>query len=88
MSSQSRASPISGPFRKSLFLAVGMLVPASDRRALALPRNTRAMPIDLRRRDDIAAAVDAYNRAHPRRRCRVNAARLLTVMFRDDDTAA
>ena len=32
--SQIRASPNSGPFRKSLFLAVGMLVPASDRRGL------------------------------------------------------
>ena len=29
-----RASPTSCPFRKSLFLAVGMLVPASDRRGL------------------------------------------------------
>ena len=28
------ASPNLGPFRKSLFLAVGMLVPASDRRGL------------------------------------------------------
>ena len=29
--SQNRASPILGPFRKSLFLAVGMLVPPTDR---------------------------------------------------------
>ena len=28
------ASPNLGPFRKSLFLATGMLVPASDRRGL------------------------------------------------------
>ena len=32
--SQIRASPTSCPFRKSLFLAVGMFVPASDRRGL------------------------------------------------------
>ena len=35
------ASPNSGPFRKSLFLAVGMLVPASDRRGL---RPTEGQP--------------------------------------------
>ena len=43
MISQIRASPNSGPFRKSLFLAVGMLVPAPDRRGLGQPRNTPAM---------------------------------------------
>ena len=39
------------------------------------------MPIDLRRRDDIAAAVDAYNRTHPTAPLPRNAARLLAIMF-------
>ena len=43
------------------------------------------MPIDLRRRDDIAAAVDAYNRTHPTAPLPRNAARLLAVMFSRDD---
>ena len=42
--SQIPASPNSGPFRKSLFLAVGMFVPASDRRGLRHNRGTPAMP--------------------------------------------
>ena len=43
------------------------------------------MPIDLRRRDDIAAAVDAYNRTHPTAPLPRNAARLLAIMFSRDD---
>ena len=39
------------------------------------------MPIDLRRRDDIVAAVAAYDRANPEARLPRNAARLLAVMF-------
>jgi hypothetical protein len=39
------------------------------------------MPIDPRRRDDIAAAVAAYDAAHPKARLPRNAARLLAAMF-------
>ena len=75
--------PNSGPFRKSLFLAAGMLVPAPDRRAaLAQPRNTRAMPC-ASRREAVFAAVEAYNRTHPAAPLPRPAARLLAVMFAD-----
>jgi hypothetical protein len=43
------------------------------------------MPIDLRRRDDIAAAVVAYDRDHPDAPLPRNAGRLLTVMFPSED---
>ena len=43
------------------------------------------MPIDPRRRDDIVAAVAAYNRAHPSAPLPRNAARLLAVMFATED---
>jgi hypothetical protein len=43
------------------------------------------MPTDLRRRDDIAAAVAAYDSANPKTRLPRNAARLLTIMFSDRD---
>ena len=43
------------------------------------------MPIDLRRRDDIAAAVAAYDRANPTAPLPRNAARLLAVMFPSED---
>jgi len=43
------------------------------------------MPIDLRRRDDIVAAVAAYDRANPETRLPRNATRLLAVMFANDD---
>ena len=43
------------------------------------------MPADLRRRDEIAAAVDAYNRDHPDDRLPRPAARLLGVMFAAED---
>ena len=46
------------------------------------------MPIDPRRRDDIAAAVAAYDRAHPEAPLPRNAARLLAVMFRHLRTCA
>ena len=43
------------------------------------------MPIDQRRRDEIAAAVAAYDRANPKARLPRNAARLLAVMFPSED---
>ena len=43
------------------------------------------MPIDLRRRDDIAAAVAAYDGANPSVPLPRNAARLLAVMFPSED---
>ena len=43
------------------------------------------MPIDRRRRDDIAAAVAAYDRANPNAPLPRNAARLLAVMFATED---
>ena len=43
------------------------------------------MPIDERRRDDITAAVAAYDQANPLTPLPRNAARLLTVMFPADD---
>jgi hypothetical protein len=43
------------------------------------------MPIDLRRRDDITAAVEAHNLAHPAARLPRPAARLLAVMFATED---
>ena len=80
-----RASPNSCPFRKSLFLPWGCSCPRPTGAALAQPRNTRAMPIDPRRRDDIAAAVAAYDRDHPDAPLPRNAARLLAVMFPSED---
>ena len=43
------------------------------------------MPINQRRRDDIAAAVAAYDSANPKARLPRNAARLLAVMFPSED---
>ena len=43
------------------------------------------MPTDLRRRDDIAAAVAAYDSANPLAPLPRNAARLLAVMFSERD---
>ena len=43
------------------------------------------MPIDPRRRDDIAAAVATYDAAHPAAPLPRNAARLLAVMFPSED---
>ena len=43
------------------------------------------MPIDLRRRDEIAAAVAAYDRDHPDAPLPRNAAQLLAVMFPSED---
>ena len=43
------------------------------------------MPIDQRRRDEIAAAVAAYDRDHPDAPLPRNAARLLAVMFPSED---
>ena len=43
------------------------------------------MPIDERRRDDIAAAVAAYDSANPKARLPGKAARLLAIMFPVED---
>ena len=43
------------------------------------------MPIDLRRRDDIATAVAAYDSANPTAPLPRNAGRLLAVMFPSED---
>jgi hypothetical protein len=43
------------------------------------------MPIDPRRRDDIVAAVVAYDRADPSAPLPHNTVRLLTAMFANDD---
>jgi hypothetical protein len=43
------------------------------------------MPTDLRRRDDIASAIAAYDRDHPDARLPRNTARLLAAMFPSDD---
>ena len=43
------------------------------------------MPTDLRRRDDIAAAVAAYDAAHPAAPLPRNTARVLAVMFPSGD---
>ena len=43
------------------------------------------MPTDLRRQDDIAAAVAAYDSANPKARLPRSAARLLAVMFPSED---
>jgi hypothetical protein len=43
------------------------------------------MPTDLSRRDDIAAAVAAYDKANPLAPLPRNAARLLAVMFPSGD---
>jgi hypothetical protein len=43
------------------------------------------MPIDLRRRDDIAAAVAAYDGANPNAPLPRNAAGLLAIMFPSED---
>ena len=74
-----------GPFRKSLFLAVGMLVPAPALRGLGTTEEHLTMPIDQRRRDAIAAAIAAYDAAHPKARLPPSAGRLLAVMFPSED---
>jgi hypothetical protein len=43
------------------------------------------MPLDPRRRDDIATAVAAYDRDHPDAPLPRNAGRLLAVMFPSED---
>ena len=65
VSSQTEHPPTQARFARAYFLPWGCSCPRPTGAALAQPRNTRAMPIDLRRRDDIAAAVAAYDSAHP-----------------------
>ena len=43
------------------------------------------MPTDQRRRDAVSTAVAAYNQAHPRAKLPRPSARLLAVMFADQD---
>jgi hypothetical protein len=43
------------------------------------------VPIDPRRRDEIAAVIAAHDRANPKARLPLRAARLLAVMFADAD---
>ena len=43
------------------------------------------MPTDQRRRDEIAAAVAAYDGSNPKARLPRNTVRLLTVMFPSED---
>ena len=43
------------------------------------------MPVDPRRRDEIAAAVAAYDAANPKARLPRTAARLLAAMFPSED---
>ena len=78
-------SPNSTASHKRFFSERGCLCPRPPDAALAQPRNTRAMPINAPRRDDIAAAVAAYNSANPKARLPRNAALLLAVMFPSED---
>ena len=63
--SRKQSFPHIVPVSQEPFLAVGMFVPVANRCGLGLAQGNPAMPFDLRRRGDIAAAVDAYNRTHP-----------------------
>jgi hypothetical protein len=49
------------PASQAIFLAVGMLVPATDRRGLGTAKEHPSMPD---RRDALVAAVAAHNRSH------------------------
>ena len=78
-------SPNSGPFRKSLFLPRGCLCPRLALVGLGQPRNTRVMPIDQHRRDEIAAAVATYDSANPLSPLPRNTVPLLAAMFPIED---
>ena len=73
------------PASQAIFLAMGMLVPTPDRHGLGAAKEHGAMPIDQRRRDNIAAAVAACDRDHPDTPLPRNTVRLLTVMFLSED---
>ena len=70
---------------KRFFSERGCSCPRPTGAALAQPRNTRAIPTDLRRRDDIVAAVATYDSTNPDAPLPRNAARLLAVMFPSED---
>ena len=78
-------SPNSTASHKRFFSERGNACPRPTCRASARPRSTPALPINERRRDDIAAAVAAYDSANPKARLPRNAARLLAVMFPTED---
>jgi hypothetical protein len=54
-------------------------------RGLGAAKDTRAMPVDPRRRDNIVAAVAAHDSANPSATLPRNAARLLAVMFPSEE---
>jgi hypothetical protein len=83
--SQIPPSPNSSASDKRFFSGRGNVCPRWTGAALAQPRNTRAMPIDPRCRDEIAAAVAAYDRDRPDAPLSRNAALLLAVMFPSED---
>ena len=66
-----RASLTSCPFRKSLFLAVGMLVPATDRRGLGTAKERRPVY------DEDAERLKAERKAQRRARYRANREQIL-----------
>jgi hypothetical protein len=72
-------------FARAYFLPWGCSCPHPIGAALAQPRNTPAMSIDLRRRDDLVAAVAAYDNANPSAQLPRNAAQLLAVVFPSED---
>jgi hypothetical protein len=61
------------------------LCPRLTLRGLGAAKDSRAMPIDPRRRDDIVAAVAAHDSADPSAPLPRNTARLLAAMFASED---
>jgi hypothetical protein len=68
------------PASQALFLAVGMLVPATDRCRLG---GAKELPVMSARREAFVDAVAAHNRSH--KRLPNSAVRLLEVMFASAD---
>jgi hypothetical protein len=62
-----------------------MLVPATDRRGLGSAKEPRAMSPVADRQTALTEAVTAYNLANPTRRLPRPAARLLVIMFAEQD---
>ena len=79
------APPTQARFARAYFLPWGCSCPRLTRRGLGAAKDTRAMPIDPRRRDDIVAAVAAHDSANPSATLPRNAARLLAAMFASED---